>query len=741
MKTKRLLLFCLITILAVTGCSKKASQKASNKTVNQTEMGRYVENNAALPKGVKKEDTVQLTKKDDKPFLYTFKDGKKLTITGYQRKDDGSWTEDTPEWLKKLPIGKGAANYQDSVFGDAKGNQYLYYVTIENGSYKGNLLQSKDGKTYETLHPEGWDEKDPKRGYYTAPDKVNVLKDGTIAAIFYQNVVQLYNNKSLKKEKSITDAEHSNTILSVADQSLILGQCTDSDKIQGIDVYNTVNDLKKVNYPIKSTLRGSSYLDINDRKDLVLCNPDGVHLLKKGTSIWQTVIDGTLTSLSMQNMYSTGFVVDSKENYYVLFNSDSEGYSLKKYTFDKSIAAVPSKEIKLYALKDNATLRQAAAVLQKKNPDVKVDFQIAMTDEEYEKADITIKEDYIKALNTELIAGKGPDIIVLDGLPQSSLVEKGVLMDISDIVKPMVDRGELYPNIMKNYMTNGKIYSVPVRFNLQLLCGKGKDTKALSTLAALADYANNHKNTSLLGKFSYNDFMNTFTPYLSEKIFSNNGKIDHEKLLEYLKELKAISDNSGLVEKNKNGGKSDLGLWALTEHIQLAFDQCNGLLGAMLPVGLTAHLKGSYTPFENSFTPSCEIGINNSCSQKKLCKEFISLALSKDIEKNDFSNGFSTNKDALILSSTEDNSYGTVSIGTSIKAKDGSYKEVVINALNKEQITELLDACGRVTNRAACDDQMVKIFKEESKEYFMGSQSVEETADRIIKKSSTYLSE
>ena len=106
MKTKRLLLFCLITILAVTGCSKKASQKAYNKTMDQTEMGRYVENNAALPKGIKKEDTVQLTKKDDKPFLYTFKDGKKLTITGYQRKDDGSWTEDTPEWLKKLPMQK-----------------------------------------------------------------------------------------------------------------------------------------------------------------------------------------------------------------------------------------------------------------------------------------------------------------------------------------------------------------------------------------------------------------------------------------------------------------------------------------------------------------------------------------------------------------------------------------------------------------------------------------------------------
>jgi hypothetical protein len=49
-----------------------------------------------------------------------------------------------------------------------------------------------------------------------------------------------------------------------------------------------------------------------------------------------------------------------------------------------------------------------------------------MTDDEYRKADRTAKEDYIRTLNTELLAGNGPDILVLNELPADSFVEKGV---------------------------------------------------------------------------------------------------------------------------------------------------------------------------------------------------------------------------------------------------------------------------------------------------------------------------
>lgn len=42
--------------------------------------------------------------------------------------------------------------------------------------------------------------------------------------------------------------------------------------------------------------------------------------------------------------------------------------------------------------------------------------------------------DAIKKLNTEIMAGKGPDILLLDNLPVDSYIENEVLADIKDIV-------------------------------------------------------------------------------------------------------------------------------------------------------------------------------------------------------------------------------------------------------------------------------------------------------------------
>ena len=44
-------------------------------------------------------------------------------------------------------------------------------------------------------------------------------------------------------------------------------------------------------------------------------------------------------------------------------------------------------------------------------------------------------EDAVKALNTELLAGNVPDVLVLDGLPADSYIEKGILADISEVVQ------------------------------------------------------------------------------------------------------------------------------------------------------------------------------------------------------------------------------------------------------------------------------------------------------------------
>ncbi len=734
MKKKIVLLILLSLIIFISGCRSKEESSASI----QNNKGRYMENEISLPEGLDENVTLTLTKKNGMPYLNVFTGEEQCTITGYQMNDDGTWTEDTSEWLKSLSF-SSSDSYRNVVLEDASGNQYLYYTEILNDSYKGNILHSTDGTTYETLNPEGWEDKNPEHGTYTAPEKVAMLKDGTLVSLFFSGEVDFYNKEDLSIQYSITGNEYSTTILTVSENTLILGQIDNNYNITGVDVYDIDNNYKKTSYPFQSNLTGNAFLDINNKGDLVLCNPDGVNILEHGTTLWQNVLDGTLTSLTMQNMWSIGFVAGVDDNYYILYNSENAGYSMKKYIYNETIDSVPSTELTVYSLKDNSTLRHAAAVFQQNNPDVKVSFTIAMTDDEYEMADDAIKEDYIRALNVELLAGGGTDILVLDGLPTDSFIEKGVLTDISSIIQPMIDNGKLFSNIMNQYINNGKIYHVPIRFSLPLLCGRNSDVENLSTLDALADYATNHMDTSLFGNMTLDDFLTTFSPFVTDKIIDNDGSIRKDKLILVLNQLKIIGDNCGIVDEYSDEIRKGNNIWDLASQIQLSLNSCAGFKNSMFPLGIVTYAKGGFTLFENAYTPSCELGINNASSHQELSQDFISFVLSEEIGKNDFYDGFSVNKQALAMSSQFDRS--NASAYSEIENEDGTFSGIKFGPLNKEQIEDLVNTCSRVSYNTDSNERFIALFKEESKEFFQGSLSVDETADNFVKKISVYLSE
>lgn len=721
----------------ISGCSKTGNKNTSSQnTSTQKGKGRYVESNISLPPGIDKNATLQICKKNGMPYLYSFSGDKQLTVSGFQMNQDGSWIDDTPEWLKSidLPIG---ANYQNMVMDDAAGNQYLYYVEISDEVYKASILKSSDGISYDVLIPEGWDEKIPDYNSYYTPERVTVLDDGTLVA-YMLGEIKFYNATTMKIEHTITEADYNGISFISYGQNLIVGKSDYSLKLKGIDVYDTKKGYTKTSYPFESKIEGYSFLDVNKNKDIILCNPDGIHVLEESTSIWQTVVDGTLTSLTMQSLWNSGAIAGNDDNYYVLFNS-SNGYSLIKYYYDETIDSIPSTELTIYSLKDNATIRQAVALFQQKHPEVRVNFTVAMTTDEYTTSNTAVKEDYIKTLNTELLAGGGTDMLLLDGLPADSYVEKGVLTDMSDVIKPMLDNGDLLTNILNPYIKEGKIYYAPVRFELPLLYGRNEEVKEIGTIDKLADYVNEQDSTSLFGNMTQDDFISVFSPFITSRIMTETATINKENLIALLSDIKVIAGNSGIIDQYSEDGYRGNNIWELASNIKLCLKSVNGFNDSMFPLGIVTYVNGDFIPFESSFIPECEIGINNNSKQKELCKEFISFVFSEEIGKEDFYDGFPVNAKALTLcSQLNRNDYQAYS---EIENEDGSYSEIVFRVLNQEQIDTLVSACLSTNNRAINDTQINSVFLEETKDFFKGTLSAEETADRIIEKTSLYLSE
>ncbi len=745
---KKIFVLLLVFVLLLTGCNTKGKNtlEPDGKEFLESDgrgrpessiKGRYVEKDSALPEEFDKSTALQLTKKDGMPFLYAFSFDGSVKITGYQMNTDGSWTENTPGWLKPDSLPKEEI-YEPEVFEDGQGNQYLYYLIIKEGVYNGKLLCSRDGTTYEVIVLESRD--DGREGMFRdAPKKMTALPDGTLVALLLSGDVIFYDKDDYTIKESIIGENYSQTILSVMDKSIVLGMMDHREKLVGIDIYDT-DDYRKVTYPYQSDFSGYSdtYFDRNDKKEMTLCDGGGIHILEEGTSVWQTVVDGDMTSLAMRTMYASGFAAASDSNYYILYSSQN-GYFLMKYSYDETVFAVPSSELNVYSLKDSPTLRHAAALFRLSHPDIKVSFNIIMTDEEYRMADQAVKDDYIRSLNTELLAGGGPDILVLDDLPAASLIEKGALADISDIIQPMLDKGELYPDIMKNYQQDDKIYYVPARFVPQLLCARASNAEQLSTMESLAEYMAKNKEQTLFGKMTYEDFINIFAPYLAGKITNADGGINKDELVVQLEVLKSIGDNIGIIDEYIGEEKYINNDMNLAGKIGLVFSKPRDFNDAVVPLGMVKLVDGSYTVFENSFIPACEVGINQASKSKELSKEFISLLLSEEVQKEDFFEGFAVNKKAMDLSvQKEQGDYG-FAIG--IEGENGEMETTFFESLNSEQKKELAGRYARISNRITNSGAMITFLKEEIKEFIEGSQSAEEAANAVMERAYIYLAE
>ena len=118
-------------------------------------------------------------------------------------------------------------------------------------------------------------------------------------------------------------------------------------------------------------------------------------------------------------------------------------------------------ELTVYSLKDNDFIKQAAVLFQKKYPDVYVNIETGMSGD-----DSVTDTDALKVLNTEIMAGTGPDVLLLDGISEDTYIEKGMLEDLSGVLKDT----DILSNIKDAYTKeDGSIYTMPVKFGIPMI--------------------------------------------------------------------------------------------------------------------------------------------------------------------------------------------------------------------------------------------------------------------------------
>lgn len=111
---------------------------------------------------------------------------------------------------------------------------------------------------------------------------------------------------------------------------------------------------------------------------------------------------------------------------------------------------------------DESILELAAKTFQKNNPGVAVEIT------DYSKKGYNIDK-YIKTINTQLMAGKGPDIVPIAYLPAIKYIRKNIFADISGYIgKDNEFNDENYfMNVVNACKYKGAIYALPVYFDIR----------------------------------------------------------------------------------------------------------------------------------------------------------------------------------------------------------------------------------------------------------------------------------
>ena len=214
---------------------------------------------------------------------------------------------------------------------------------------------------------------------------------------------------------------------------------------------------------------------------IIFADYKGIFHYTTGGAVVEELVQGEQTALSNSGAIFYGVYMQDETHLFVAGNNGMEG-ALYSYTYDADASANLNQELNIYALQDSDTLRQAVNIFRQEYADIYVNLEIGMTDDNG-----VMLEDALKTLSTDILAGNGPDVLILDGMPVDSYVEKGILTDISDVVDEVKASDGLVDSIVKDSTKDGKIYAIPTRFLVSFITSDQQTVDAGKSTQALAD--------------------------------------------------------------------------------------------------------------------------------------------------------------------------------------------------------------------------------------------------------------
>lgn len=204
---------------------------------------------------------------------------------------------------------------------------------------------------------------------------------------------------------------------------------------------------------------------------------EGIYRVAAGGTLKEEITPSSGFAFSVQGKVITNLVYFQDSFFCVVKDTSDDSAQLYSYTFDPD--ATPSEQIELtvWSLSDSPTVRRVLSEYQQQHNDIAIQYTVAGSDD-------LATEDVLKALNTELLAGSGPDLIVFDGIDVTPYIENGVLADLNESLQEF----SILDSIKNTFSVDGKTYIAAARYAIPSIWGTAEDMDQITDLSSFIEF-------------------------------------------------------------------------------------------------------------------------------------------------------------------------------------------------------------------------------------------------------------
>lgn len=739
---KRILsIFLALMLAGFSGCG----QQESPVPVATAAKGRYVETEVALPMEGYPQDMVTLSDGRLRVGLMTL-EGEPHVFT----REGEDWQEDItlPQSLEELGT-------PDMLRLSPEGSVFLSLVKdLGDGTYEYPLvLLSPSGELREL--PVDYPEANEKDGFLLG--EADFTDSGKLMALFsFDDLREVdLDTGSLSGNLNELGIWVTMGVACAGEDTYLLDSdlCARVREGQQEKLTDVLGDQLMASAKTDEGSRGKNVFWQNSQGYLFFTTGEGIYSFVPGGSVTEELVSANKSSFGDPSFMPRALTGTEDGSFYVLGMLGGEAV-LCQYDFDANAPLQATQVLKLYSLYDDEDLRQIISRYQKSHPETDIHLEIGLSGE-----DGVTEADALRTLNTEILAGSGPDVLRLDGMSLDSYLEKDLFLDLSDLL----GQTPTLENITRCYETNGKVSVLPVAFAIPAVYGPRDLVESIHDLDSFVEAA-----TQALDRSDADSLMNGMIPALvTDNIYDScsaawkktDGTLDAGALEAFIAANKALYDLDAPLRERYADILSQMdGDLGITPGEYTAIGGSRDILmdGEAMSVGTLEsmdiwsfalagdeQLEGyTLAPLtlqaRGVFLPRQIYGVLNTTDIADTAKDFVRFLLGEEVQKRNLNYGFPVNQTVFDKLIQEDK---TANASFASSREGGEMISLTARYPSAQERKELAQWVQALTTPALTDRTIRNLITAQAADCMKGTCTAKEAADRALQSLNLYLSE